>query len=224
MLQFETLLATPLATPQVIFLDAVGTLFGVKGSVGEMYLNVTRRFDVELDPTLLDQAFYASFKAAPPMAFPGIPLAEIPQHEYAWWKAVAEDTFTRAGVYQQFTDFSAFFTQLYTYFESAEPWMVYPDTFQFLNYWHQKSIPLGILSNFDSRIYPVLDALDLTHYFDSITISTEVRAAKPDPFIFQTALARYNCAPETVWHIGDSYKEDYLGATAAGIRAFWLKR
>ena len=72
MLQFETLLATPLATPQVIFLDAVGTLFGVKGSVGEMYLNVTRRFDVELDPTLLDQAFYDSFKAAPPMAFPGM--------------------------------------------------------------------------------------------------------------------------------------------------------
>jgi putative hydrolase of the HAD superfamily len=186
MLQFEK--------PQVIFLDAVGTLFGVKGSVGEIYLNVTRRFAVELDPALLDQAFYASFKAAPPMAFPGVPLAEIPQHEYAWWKAVAEDTFRRAGGYEQFTDFSAFFTQLYSYFESAEPWFIYPDTLEFLNYWRQKNVPLGIVSNFDSRIYSVLNVLNLTQYFASITISTEVRAAKPDPLVFQMALARHDCA------------------------------
>jgi putative hydrolase of the HAD superfamily len=221
MLQLERL---KLDQPQVIFLDAVGTLFGVKGSVGEMYLNVTRRFGVDLDSALLNQAFYASFQAAPPMAFPGVPPAEIHQHEYRWWEAVAEDTFSRAGVYKQFADFSAFFTQLYTYFGTAEPWSIYPDTLKFLSYWRQKDIPLGIVSNFDSRIYSVLDALNLSQYFDSFTVSTEVGVAKPDPLVFQTALAKYSCPPEQVWHIGDSYKEDYLGATAAGMRAFWIKR
>ena len=211
-------------TPRLILLDAVGTLFGVKGSVGEMYLNVTRRFGVELDSALLDRAFYASFKAAPPMAFPGVLPAEIPRHEYAWWEAVAKDTFSRAGVYEQFTDFSAFFSQLYAYFKTAEPWFIYPDVPEFLDYWHCQAIPLGIVSNFDSRIYSVLDALSLTHYFDSFTISTEIGVAKPDLLIFQTALAQYRDTPEQVWHIGDSYKEDYLGASAAGIRAFWLKR
>ncbi len=212
------------AKPQVIFLDAVGTLFGVRGSVGEMYLNVTRRFDVELEPDRLDQAFYASFKAAPSMAFPNLLSADLPQHEYAWWQAVAEDTFKRAGIYTEFADFPTFFSQLYAYFESAEPWYVYPDTIQFLDYCRQQAVPLGVISNFDSRIHTVLAALKLTPYFESFTISTEAGVAKPEPFIFQQALAKHNCSPAVAWHIGDSYREDYLGATAAGISAFWLRR
>jgi putative hydrolase of the HAD superfamily len=214
----------PAELPQTIFLDAVGTLFGVRGSVGEMYLNVTRQFGVVLDPEHLDQAFYASFKAAPMMAFPGVELAAIPQREYDWWKAVAEDTFQRAGVYEQFTDFSAFFAQLYAYFAGPDPWIIYPDTFRFLNYWHRRAVPLGVLSNFDTRIHAVLDALQLRPYFDSVTISTEVGAAKPSPLMFTAALAKHNCPPEAAWHIGDSFQEDYEGAKAAGLRAFWLKR
>lgn len=216
--------AKRIAKPQVIFLDAVGTLFGVRGSVGEMYLNVTRRFGVEPEPEQLNQAFYASFKAAPPMAFPNVLSADLPQYEYAWWEAVAEDTFKRAGIYTEFADFPTFFSQLYAYFESAEPWFVYPDTIPFLDYWRRQAIPIGIISNFDSRIHAVLAALKLTPYFDSFTISTEAGVAKPEPSIFQQALAKHGCPSAAAWHIGDSYREDYWGATAAGISAFWLKR
>lgn len=211
--------------PQVIFLDAVGTLFGVQQSVGEMYLNVTRRFGVETDPEVLDKAFYQSFRSMPfPMAFPGVPVAEVPRREYEWWEAIAQDTFQRAGIYHQFSNFSAFFAQLYDYFASPEPWFVYPDTLPFLNYWQRQGIELGILSNFDTRIYKVLDALNLTQYFASITISTEVGAAKPDPQIFQAALQKHRVSPSATWHIGDSRPEDYEGATAVGIRGIWLKR
>lgn len=211
--------------PQVIFLDAVGTLFGVRGSVGEMYLNVTRRFGVEVDPVKLDRAFYASFKGMPfPMAFPGVSATEVPRKEYEWWEAIAEDTFKRAGVYNQFSDFAAFFSQLYDYFASPEPWFVYQDTLPFLNYWHSQGVELGILSNFDTRIHAVLRSLNLTEYFTSTTISTEVGAAKPDPAIFQAALAKHSCSPDQAWHVGDSFKEDYEGAQSVGIRAIWLER
>ncbi len=211
--------------PQVIFLDAVGTLFGVRGSVGEMYLNVTRRFGVEVDPVTLDRAFYASFKGMPfPMAFPGVPVAEVPRKEYEWWEAIAQDTFQRAGVYDQFPDFAAFFSHLYDYFASPAPWFVYQDTLPFLNYWRSQKIELGVLSNFDTRIHAVLQALHLSEYFTSTTISTEVGAAKPDPAIFQAALAKHSCSPDRAWHIGDSFKEDYEGAQSVGIRAIWLER
>jgi putative hydrolase of the HAD superfamily len=211
--------------PKVIFLDAVGTLFGVRQSVGEMYLNVTRRFGVEADPETLDKAFYRSFKSMPfPMAFPGVPIEAIPQKEYEWWEAIAHNTFQQAGIYDQFIDFSAFFAELYRYFASPEPWFIYPDTIPFLNHWYSQGVDLGVLSNFDTRIHAVLKALGLNHYFSSVTISTEVGAAKPDPLIFHTALAKYDCPPEAAWHIGDSFQEDYEGAKAAGIRAIWLKR
>jgi putative hydrolase of the HAD superfamily len=220
MLQFQQI-AEP---PQVIFLDAVGTLFGVRQSVGEMYLTVCRRFGIEAEAVALDQAFYQSFKTAPPMAFPGVPVAEVPHLEYQWWEALAQTTFQRAGIYEQFSDFGAFFAQLYEYFASPEPWLIYPDTLPALERWCYQDIPLGILSNFDTRIHTVLKSLNLSDYFASITISSEVGAAKPDPLIFQAALAKHDCSPEAAWHIGDSFKEDYEGAKAVGIQAIWLER
>jgi putative hydrolase of the HAD superfamily len=42
--------------------------------------------------------------------------------------------------------------------------------------------------------------------------------------VFQAALEKHGCLPQQAWHIGDSWKEDYQGAIAVGIRAIWLKR
>ncbi|WP_088893507.1 HAD-IA family hydrolase [Leptolyngbya ohadii] len=210
--------------PQVIFLDAVGTLFGVKGSVGEIYGSIARQFGVHTDEALLNQAFFHSFKAAPRMAFPGASQAEIPQKEYAWWEAIAYQTFSEVGVVEQFSNFGEFFAGLYDYFAKADPWFIYDDVRQALDYWQSEGITLAVLSNFDSRLYPVLDALGLLYYFSSVTISTEVGAAKPETAVFQAALAKHGISADRAWHIGDSLREDYEGARKAGIRAFWLNR
>lgn len=95
---------------------------------------------------------------------------------------------------------------------------------QSLNNWQHIGIELGILSNFDSRLHSVLQGLGLSHYFSSVTISTQVGAAKPDPRIFAIALEKHNCSPEEAWHIGDSIEEDYQGAKAAGLRGVWINR
>jgi putative hydrolase of the HAD superfamily len=73
-------------------------------------------------------------------------------------------------------------------------------------------------------LYSVLEALDLSQFFTSITISTEVGAAKPDPQIFEIALKKHNISSQSALHIGDSWQEDYQGAIAAGLKAIWLRR
>ena len=83
---------------------------------------------------------------------------------------------------------------------------------------------MGVISNFDSRIYQVLELLGLKNFFSSITISSAVGAAKPDRKIFTTALDKHNSIAQQAWHIGDSFKEDYYGAKAAGIKSFLLQR
>ncbi|MGG6295823.1 HAD-IA family hydrolase [Leptolyngbya sp. AN02str] len=210
--------------PRVIFFDAVGTLFGVRGSVGQIYGDLARQFGVEVDATALDHAFFTSFKAASPLAFPGVNADEVPEREYAWWWAIAAETFQHVGVLNQFGDFATFFSALYDHFASVEPWYVYPDTEKTLNHWREQGVELGIVSNFDSRIYALLPLLGLDHYFDTITISSEVGAAKPDTRVFESALQKHDCTAEVAWHVGDSFREDYEGAKAAGIRAIWLKR
>lgn len=210
--------------PDVIFFDAVGTLFGVKGSVGEIYAELARPYGVDGDAQAIDQAFYQSFKAAPPMAFPGADVYSIPAREFEWWKAIAQQTFQSVGVLEQFTHFDHFFDTLYEHFATAAPWFVYEDTLKTLMHWRQRGIPLGIVSNFDSRIHRVLLALELAGFFDSITISTEVGAAKPSGDIFKAALEKHGCPPHKAWHVGDSFKEDYEGSIAMGLRGIWLQR
>jgi putative hydrolase of the HAD superfamily len=210
--------------PKVIFLDAVGTLFGINGSVGEVYCTIARQFGVEADAVALNQAFFQSFKNADPMAFPNVAAHEIPHYEYVWWEAIAIETFYEVGVFEQFPDFPSFFAALYHHFSTAAPWFVYPDIRVALTQWQAQKIELGVLSNFDSRLHAVLPALGLADFFSSVTTSTEVGAAKPSPQIFNIALEKHHCLPAQAWHIGDSRKEDYEGAKAAGLRAILLKR
>ncbi len=210
--------------PNVVFLDAVGTLFGVKGSVGEIYAEVAQRFGVVVPATTLNRSFFQSFRAAGMPAFGDTDRAEIPAREFEWWLAIATNTFQRAGVLEQFPDFAEFFAALYAHFATAAPWIVYPDVLPALKRLQQFGIPLGILSNFDSRLYAVLEALALADFFESVTISTEVGAAKPDPRVFAIALQKHNCLPSGAWHIGDSFEEDYQAAKAVGMRGIWLRR
>ena len=210
--------------PKVIFLDAVGTLFGVRGSVGEVYTEIANRFGVKVEASALDKAFYHSFKQSTRMAFPGVELQEIPAKEFEWWKELAIKTFQTVDFFYQFSDFDSFFDALYQHFATAEPWFIYPDVISALEYWRKQGIVLGVLSNFDTRLYPVLEALNLAEFFTSVTISTEVGAAKPETEIFAKGLQKHNCPSSFAWHIGDSFKEDYQGAKDAGLRAIWLKR
>ncbi|MDJ0729869.1 MAG: HAD-IA family hydrolase [Crocosphaera sp.] len=210
--------------PKVIFLDAVGTLFGVKGSVGEIYSYLAAQVGVQCDASILETTFYKQFKKAPPLAFHGVDIMTVPDLEYQWWYQVAYDTYTEAKVIDQFSDFDGFFRQLYDYFATPHPWFLYTDVFPALQHWQKQGIALGIISNFDTRIYEVLDIFGLTDFFQTITISSTTGTAKPDCNIFIEALEKHDCQPEETWHIGDSKKEDYEGAKYAGINPFLLER
>jgi putative hydrolase of the HAD superfamily len=209
---------------KVIFLDAVGTLFGVKGSVGENYAKITSQFGVNIAPEILDQAFFKCFKNASPLAFSEVEITAIPQLEYDWWKTLARKTFREANILEEFADFDAFFVELYQFFATEKPWFIYEDVIPTLEYWQKQGIELAIISNFDTRIYSVLKLLQLDHFFSSITISSISGFAKPNKQIFVKALKQYNIKPEETWHIGDSYTEDYQGALSLGINAFLVQR
>jgi putative hydrolase of the HAD superfamily len=210
--------------PKVIFLDAVGTLFGVRGSVGEVYSAIAHQFGVQVPAEALNKSFLQAFAASNPAVFPGTDPEEIPYCEFEWWRVLALRTFQQAGVLDQFTDFTDFFDELYNYFATAEPWFIYPDVPPALEAWRRTGIQLGIVSNFDSRLDYVLKALKLDEFFTSITISTQTGFAKPDPQIFAAALQKHSCQADQAWHIGDSLKQDYQGAKAAGLRAILIER
>ena len=210
--------------PKVIFFDAMGTLFDLKSSVGEIYQYFASKQGIKVDAKSLNKAFITSYKAAPSLAFSATQSHELAQQEFIWWKNVVQMTFEQVEVLDEFSNFTEFFTELYNYFATKKPWYIYPDVLPCLKYWQQQEIDLGIISNFDSRLIAVLKALDLEHFFTSITISSVAGFAKPEQNIFDIALKKHGLVPQEAWHIGDSKNEDYIGAKNVGINAFWLNR
>jgi putative hydrolase of the HAD superfamily len=148
----------------------------------------------------------------------------VADQEYQWWRLIAQQTFSSAGFLDHFVNFDQFFSDLYGYFATADPWVVYPDVPVSLEGWRRQGIELGIISNFDSRLYRVLEVLNIAHYFQSITISSEIGVAKPDPHIFTVALQKHHCQAADAWHVGDSQGDDVAGARAAGLRPIWIRR
>ncbi len=232
---YPDLLAIPLpeSAPPLVFLDAVGTLFGVRGGVGAIYRRFALDYGVDCKAEAIEQAFYRAFKSADPGIFGGADRAAIPDLEYGWWQEINRQTFGDLGQIDQFTNFEAFFGELYSYFATAEAWIVYPDTVPALERWQQEGWRLSVLSNFDTRLYRVLQELQLDRFFDTVTISTEVGAAKPAGQIFQRAITQAcqvsgrsveSADLSTIWHIGDSELEDYQGATDFGCQGWLLQR
>ncbi len=213
-----------MALPKIIFFDAVGTLFGVRGTVGEIYAQFAQKAGLKVNAQQLNAAFIQSFRAAPRAAFAQAAPQDLGHLEYDWWRTVAWQSFKLVGVVKQLPDFDAFFQPLFTYFETADPWVVYPETLKALGQLKTFEIELAIISNFDSRLYTVLQALALDSWFQSVTISTQVGSAKPEAEIFEAALAKHRYLPSQAWHVGDSWSEDYEGSVAAGLQGIWLNR
>jgi len=117
-----------------------------------------------------------------------------------------------------------FFRALYDRFSDADAWHVFEDVAPSLQALKARGISLGIISNWDDRLRPLLKALKLDHYFQNITISCEAGVHKPSTMIFEEACARLNTKREETLHIGDSLEMDFEGARGAGLAALLLQR
>ncbi len=213
-------------TRRVVFFDAAGTLVHVRGSVGLHYAALARRFGVEAGPGQLDRVFPAVFRDAPPMAFPGAEAVTIPALERRWWQERVRLVFERVGLFTAFgeTRFEEYFGELYRHFETAAAWEVYPDVVPLLRVLRRRGYAIGVISNFDGRLVTLLERLTLADWFDSVTLSSRVGAAKPDRAIFERALDHHAAQPQEALHVGDSLADDVRGATAAGLSAVLLDR
>lgn len=85
-------------------------------------------------------------------------------------------------------------------------WMLYPDTAVVLERLRDKGIRTAVVSNIAWDIRSVLNASGVKP--DHYTLSYEVGAAKPDPRIFDSALAAIGVEPQRALMIGDSEEND----------------
>jgi putative hydrolase of the HAD superfamily len=209
---------------RVVFFDAADTLFHVQGSVAEIYLRYAVEFGFPQKPDSLvaiKRAFSRAFREAPPPAFAVTEPARIKQSERLWWFDIVHNVFYRVGMFERFDEF---FDHVFRVFEDHRSWRLFPETASTLTQLKGRNLELGIISNFDSRLFTVLRGLGIAEAFDTVTISSVAQAAKPAPQIFHLALEKHAVDPEEALHIGDSLREDVEGAKKAGLHTVLLDR
>ncbi len=203
-----------------IFFDAADTLFYIEKGLGKTYASVANKHGGDPDPDHLRKAFSKAFTSAPPLAFGGVSNKERKVLEKKYWRDIVENVYTEVGMFEEF---DAHFDELFEVFRS-EAWAIFPETKDILRSLKEKNYNLGIISNFDSRVYDVMKDLEIHEYFDKFVISSEAGHAKPDPNIFHIALKEMGSNSKQCLHIGDHIYNDFHGARALGIRALLLDR
>lgn len=205
---------------KVIFFDAAGTLFEPREAVGATYARIARGYGVDASAGDVHDAFRRVFGDAPGLAFgPGHSAAELRLLERRWWRELVAASFTGLGTFSSFEDY---FDELFAFFADPSNWRVDPQVGPALAQLRDAGFDLGMVSNFDYRLYGIVEGLALTRHFASITISSEAGYAKPAPEIFRIALAKHGVTAAEAMHVGDVEHLDVAGALGAGIRAVLL--
>lgn len=144
-----------------------------------------------------------------------------PEDARRWWFGFLTRLCERLEL-EEPTPFTA--AELFDRFAHADAWEVFPEVPEVLSELAERGLRLAVVSNWDHRLPALLDRLGLGRFFNVVVYSQEVGAEKPEPLIFERALARLGLSPGAVLHVGDRAMEDVEGALGVGMRALYLDR
>lgn len=113
------------------------------------------------------------------------------------------------------------------YLDQQSKITVVPEIQQVLNLCKEQGIEIGIITNGPSQHQRMkMKALGLEKWFDNerIIISSEVDCAKPNKDIFEVAEKQFGIEANDTYYIGDSFRNDVVGAISAGWKIIWVNQ
>ena len=153
---------------QAITFDVGGTLIEPWPSVGHVYAEEAARHGL-----------------------PAMPVPVINRQFTRAWRRLAHFGYTRPewaklvdAAFRGLTDrppSETFFPAVYARFARPDAWRVFPDVRPALEELAARGLRLGVISNWDRRLRPLLRALDLLDGFHTVVVSGEAGVAKPSP-------------------------------------------
>lgn len=197
---------------RAVLFDAAETLFTTRGSVGEIYGSIAHQYGSEASAAAIQAAFVRQFHGAGPLSI---------QDQKRWWKDVLYRVFSEVGMVN---NFDRFFDQVYDRFRDSEGWVLFPETVEVLAELKRRKLKVGVISNFDDRAYSVMRSLNILHFFDAVTLSSETGYCKPNREIFDAAVQALAMPPSEILLVGDSLHDDVEAAIRAGLSAILIDR
>ena len=85
-----------------------------------------------------------------------------------------------------------------------------------------RGLIVGVASNYNKRLRPVLAGLPIVNSVDEVVISSEIGWRKPAPEFFAALVRRSGFAAEQVLYVGNEPVNDYEAANAARLQPVLL--
>ncbi|KAJ8423193.1 hypothetical protein Cgig2_023384 [Carnegiea gigantea] len=188
-------------THKALLVDAVGTLLVPAQSTAQIYRQIGEKYGVKYS----EDEILSRYRRA---------------YEQPWGRSRLRKI--NAICYTEGCTDAQYFEELYNYYMTEKAWQLCdPNAEKVFQALRKAGVKVAVVSNFDTRLKPLLRALNCDHWFDAVAVSAEVAAEKPNPIIFLKACDLLGVKPEDAVHVGDDRRNDIWGARDAGCDA-WL--
>jgi len=206
-----------LAGIKAVYFDAVGTLLHPEPPAIAVYAEVARSQGSRLALPFIAERFQAAFAREEALDRAADYRTSEARELCRWRRIVAE-------VLDDVADPEACFQELYLHFGRPGAWRCDPQVESLLERLAQRGMLLGIASNFDHRLRPVLAGKQELRLLRGLVLSSEVGWRKPAPEFFAALVAAAGVPASAILYVGDDPHNDYQGAEKAGMRAVLLDR
>ncbi len=190
--------------PRAVTFDAAGTLLHPRESVAEVYARFAARHGGTRDARSIGAAFATSMKDAKSLRV-GDPT---------WRKFWAHVVATSTGC-----DAPALVDELYDHYAAPSAWRLTDATFACMDALREDGAKIGVISNWDTRLRPLMRGLGVLEHIDALVVSGEIGIEKPDRAIFEHAARELGVPVGAIIHVGDDPDADIAGAKSAGVLA-----
>lgn len=209
-------------TIRAVTLDAGNTLLYCDPPPPVIYAHHLSRHGRVVGPDEVEPAFRDAWRQMQQATPPGRDrYGCYPGGERAWWGAFVREVVRRLD---HPAPWRPLLEDLWTAFSAPEVWHLYDDTYRTLERLRARRLKLAVISNWDRRLPEILDRLSIAPFFDTLAVSSLEGVEKPAPDIFRRTVDRLGVASAHTLHIGDSPRDDYLGARGAGVTSVLLDR
>ena len=203
-----------------MFFDAGETLVHPHPSFPELLTKTLRDEGHEVDAALVRERLWVVSERFLRASRENELWSTSAERSRAFWSSTYEAFLGEMGI--EWTEHLA--RTLYRTFTDLSNYRLFPDAIDVLEKLRADGLQLGLISNFEEWLERLLEALDVTRFFDVRVISGIEGLEKPDPKIFLVALERAGVEAGESVYVGDNVQFDIEPAHEVGMTGVLLDR
>ncbi|MCH2182654.1 MAG: HAD-IA family hydrolase [Mariniblastus sp.] len=215
----------PMDRPRSILFDAVGTIIYPDPDVLAVYHRLGQQHGSQLAKDVVESRFKRLRRTVFQSELTGdstqqdLSRFEFPssqQGEKKLWQDLVQHLFS------DISETEPLFDQLWQHFADPDHWRVYQDVPECWASLQQAGIAIGVASNFDNRLEPILAGLGLNDLASQVFHSAQLGFRKPDLRFYRAIEATWPSS--SILMVGDDYLNDYLAPRLCGWQSLQLVR